>query len=249
VVGAGFGYVDAAILDLTTALVTPAFAKLSWASEAVIFVNRKEEVMRTRLEKALGLQVTETSGDTDALMRLALKGKIAGDAYYFEMDKSTFDSVMKGDEGEDFYQMYAQQRALGLEAFKNEVITELGDCLGSDLHQIVQFHNYDSGQWLLMQVVNHPKCEFATALTIYWANQPNYHYSKYENLEQAIQDTENFSRKTALLLNKIEVRAKLGKFMRTITIPDRNDLSDFLDRKKFDYAKKPFTEIPIELRI
>lgn len=205
--------------------------------------------MHTPLEKALGLQVTEASGDTDVLMRLALKGKIAGDAYYFEMDKSTFDDVMKGLEGEDFYQMYAQQRALGLEAFKDEVITELGACTGSDLHQIVQCHNYDSGEWLLMQVVNHPICEFATALTIYWANQPNYHYSEYENLEQAIQDTENFSRETALLLNQIEVRAKLGKFMRAIAAPDRNDLGDFLDRKDFDYAKKPYSEIPVELRI
>jgi len=205
--------------------------------------------MRTRLEKALGLQVKESSGDTDAVMRLALKGKIAGDAYYFEMDKSTFDNVMKGDEGEDFYQMYAQQRALGLEAFKGEVITELGACTGSDLHQIVQCHNYDSGQWLLMQVVNHPICEFATALTIYWANQPDYHYSKYENLEQAIQDIDNFSRQTAVLLNQIEVRVKLGEFMRAIATPDRNDLSDFLDRKNFDYAKKPYSQIPVELRI
>ena len=205
--------------------------------------------MRTPLEKALGLQVTETSGNTDALMRLALKGKIAGDKYYFEMDKSTFDQVMKGDEGEDYYQMYVQQRALGLEAFQNEVITELGACLGEDLHQIVRRHNYDSGKWLLMQIVNHPKCEFATALTIYWANQPDYHYSKYESLEQASQDTESFSRGTALLLNQIEIKAKLGKFMRTITIPSRKELNDFLDRKTFDYAKKPLSKIPVELRI
>ncbi|NHQ86137.1 DUF4274 domain-containing protein [Iodobacter sp. HSC-16F04] len=205
--------------------------------------------MRTRLEKGLGLQVTETSAGINALMRLALKGKIAGDTYYLKMDKLAFDQAMKGDEGEDYYQMYVQQRALGLEAFQNEVITELGACLGTGLHQIVRCHNYDSGQWLLMQVVNHPKCEFATALTIYWANQPNYHYLKYENLEQASQDTKNLSRETALLLNQIEVKAKLGKFMRSITVPDRNDLSDFLDRKNFDYANKPFIEIPVELRI
>jgi len=205
--------------------------------------------MRTPLEKALGLQEPETPSEADALMLLALKGKCAGDTYYFNMDQPTFDEVMRGNENEDFYRFYTKQRAIGVEALKAETVRELAACSGEELHEIVQCHNYDSGKWLIMQIISHQKCEFATALTIYWANQAYYHYTQYESLEEASQDPKNFSRESAMFLNKIEKRAKLKEFSQTLPIPDRSDLSHFFDGKKPDYTKKPWNKIPVELQI
>lgn len=74
--------------------------------------------MLTKLAKALGLRHSNGSGAEQDLADLALKGKCAGDTYYYEMDQSTFDSAMNGDEGEAFYRFHVRQRTIGIQPFK-----------------------------------------------------------------------------------------------------------------------------------
>ncbi|MBE3026924.1 DUF4274 domain-containing protein [Janthinobacterium sp. BJB1] len=201
--------------------------------------------MLTKLAKALGLKQPNGSDAEQDILILALKGKCAGDSYYHDMSQSVFDSAMEGNEEDDFYHFYARQRAIGMQAFKKEVENDLSALSGCQLHAIVQHHNYDSGIWLLTQIIAHPNCEFATALCIYWANQPGDHYARYETLDLACKDVNALSHAHAVLLSKIECKTKLGTFAQTLPVPD---VACFLDRKP-DYSVKPLINIPIELRV
>lgn len=55
------------------------------------------------------------------LESILLKSEIAGDRYYFDMEKDVFDKAMKGDEEEDFYKEYLKQREVGFEVYQNQV--------------------------------------------------------------------------------------------------------------------------------
>ncbi|MDO8031947.1 DUF4274 domain-containing protein [Janthinobacterium sp. SUN128] len=199
----------------------------------------------TKLKKALGLTQPNGSDAEQDILILALKGKCAGDTYYHNMDQSVFDSAMEGNEEEDFYHFYVRQRTIGIQAFKKEVENDLSTLSGCQLHAIVQHHNYDSGIWFITQVIAQAKCEFATALCIYWANQPGDHYARYETLDLACEDIHALSHANAVLLNKIEYKTKLGIFAQILPIPD---VACFLDRKP-DYSVKPLINIPVELRV
>lgn len=197
------------------------------------------------MEKALGLKLPNRSNAEADILILALKGKCAGDTYYHDMAQSAFDSAMEGDEEEDFYRFYARQREIGIQAFKKEVENDLLTLSGCQLHAIAQHQNYHKGIWLLKQVIAHPKCEFATAFGMYWANQPGDYYARYETLAHACDDINALSHANAVLLNVIEQKAKLGTFAQTLSVPD---VACFLDRKP-DYSVKPMINIPVELRV
>jgi hypothetical protein len=201
--------------------------------------------MLTKLAKALGLRHSNGSGAEQDLADLALKGKCAGDTYYYEMDQSTFDSAMNGDEGEAFYRFHVRQRTIGIQPFKNEVVDDLSILSGVELHTTAQHHNYDSGTWFLTQIVAQARCEFATALSIYWANQPTYFYERYETLDLACQNTGDLFHARAELLNQIERKTRLDAFAQNLPVPD---VGCFVDDQP-DYLVKPFTNIPVELRI
>lgn len=201
--------------------------------------------MLSKMEKALGLKQQTGSDAEAAILILALKGKCAGDTYYHDMAQSAFDSAMEGDEEEYFYRFYARQREIGIQAFKKEVENDLLTLSGCQLHAIAQHQNYHKGIWLLKQVIAHPKCEFATAFGMYWANQPGDYYARYETLAHACDDISALSHANAVLLNVIEQKAKLGTFAQTLPVPD---VACFLDRKP-DYSVKPMINIPVELRV
>lgn len=201
--------------------------------------------MLTKLAKALGLGHSSGSGAEQDLAVLALKGKCAGDTYYHDMDQPTFDRAMKGDEREDLYRFYVRQRMIGIQLFKNEVARDLSTLSGAELHTIAQHHNYDSGTWFLTQIVAQARCELATALSIYWANQPTYFYEQHETLDLACQDTGGLFHARAELLNQIEHKARLDTFAQSLPIPD---VGCFMDDQP-DYSVKPFANIPVKLRV
>ncbi|UQV44995.1 DUF4274 domain-containing protein [Janthinobacterium lividum] len=201
--------------------------------------------MLTKLAKALGLKQPNGSDAEQDIRILALKGKCAGDTYYHDMDQSVFDSAMEGDEEEDFYHFYARQRTIGIQAFKKEVQNDLSTLSGCQLHAIAQHQNYHNGIWLLTRIIAQAKCEFATALGIYWANQPSDHYARYETLDLACENTNALSHANAVLLNEIEHKTRLGTFAQTLPVPD---VACFLDRQP-DYSVKPLINIPVELRV
>lgn len=201
--------------------------------------------MLTKLAKALGLQPPKVSHAEQDLLRLALKGKCAGDRYYYNMEQAVFDSAMEGDEEEDFYHFHVRQRSIGVEAFRQEVAEEIRTLSGDQLHTIVQHHNYDSGLWLLAQIVAHPACEFATALCIYWANQPCDYYARYGNFDRACEDVDALSHANGVLLKQIEHRTRLGTFAQALAVPD---VSGFLDCRP-DYSVKPLSDMPVALRV
>lgn len=201
--------------------------------------------MLTRLEKSLGMERPDLAGEEERLCLLALKGKCAGDRYYFEMSRSTFDDCMKGDEEEALCRYYARQRAIGFEAFQAEVCDELAACSGAELHFIAQRQSFNGGKWFLMEIAGHPQCDLATALFIYWASQPQYLYDHYGSVERALEDHGDLWHPKALLIKRIEDRARNGEYLRTLAAPD---LSCFLDAEP-NYADKPLDAIPQLLRI
>jgi hypothetical protein len=183
----------------------------------------------------------------DHLTQLAVKGTCAGDTYYFNLDQATFDRVMEGSEEEDFYRIHVRRRTLGVEAFKAETARELAALSGAQLDQLVRQNIHGHGAWLLMQILAHPQCEFATALRIYWALLPNYQHAQYDSLEAAIE--QNKGSVTIQLLIQIEQQTRLGNFARTLPAPDRDTLNDLLEENPPDYAKDRYAKIPPELRI
>lgn len=98
---------------------------------------------------------------------------------------------------------------------------------------------------LLTQIVAHPRCELATALVIYWANQPTYLYTQYQTLDLACQDTDGLFHARAELLNQIEHKTKRDAFAQNLPVPY---VGCFLDDQP-DYSAKPFANIPTKLHI
>ncbi|MFJ6328028.1 MULTISPECIES: DUF4274 domain-containing protein [unclassified Rhizobium] len=201
--------------------------------------------MVSKLAKALGLRQRSGAAAEQVLPTLILKCKCAGDTYYHDMDQSIFDNAMKGEEGEAFYRFYVRQRKIGIQAFKSEVVEDLAKLSGAALYAIIEQHNYDSGTWFLTQIVAHPQCEFATALVIYWANQPAYVYERYGTIDLACQDTDSFLHARAELLDQIERKTKQDAFAHNLPIPH---VGCFLDGQP-DYSTKPFANMPSKLRV
>ena len=118
------------------------------------------------------------------LENILLKAEIAEDNYYFNMEKEVFDKAMKGNEEEDFYKEYLKQREIGFEAYQTEVKEEIKKISSSEeLHLLIAEYNFDFGNFLLEQIVNHRLCDIETAKTIYWLLSATYIYEKYDNLE------------------------------------------------------------------
>ncbi len=180
------------------------------------------------------------------LDNLRLLAEIAGDDYYFKMKKDDFDSAMKGDENELFYQYYLQQREKGFEAFQHEVGEQIKAITSAEeLHFLIACHNYDGNQWLLKQVIENPNCAVQTAKIIYWLSGADYLYKVFGGLEQV--PTDNISFTSAELLQYIERKINNNGFKNdeTLEIPELDDYIDFSD---LDFSQQPFVNIPKELR-
>ena len=99
------------------------------------------------------------------------------------MEKEVFDKAMKGNEEEDFYKEYLKQREIGFEVYQTEVKEEIKKISSSEeLHLLIAEYNFDFGNFLLEQIINHRLCDIETAKTIYWLLSPTYIYEKYDTM-------------------------------------------------------------------
>ena len=150
------------------------------------------------------------------LETLKIWAECAGDSYYFSMDQSTFEQNMKGCEGEEFFKAYLRQRKIGLEEFANEISSQITSIHNSEeLHYLLDGYNYDSGNWTVMQCLNHSCCDIRTARMVYWLLCPDYYYDTYTDLEHIPESDINI--KNSKVLKFIEEKALSQGFVYSLT--------------------------------
>lgn len=107
--------------------------------------------------------------------------------------------------------------------------TKLADMDAYLLHDYVNAYNWDDGPKPLRKVIEHPRCDLATALYVYWMSEPGEHtaYKKPSDVPSG----ERHARPWVELLREIEKRVAAGRY-KTAMIPfdvrdvDGTDLSD-----------------------
>lgn len=176
------------------------------------------------------------------LESILLKAEIAGDNYYFNMEKEDFDKAMKGNEDEDFYREYLKQIEIGFEAYQNQVKEEVKEIKSSEeLHLLATEYNFDAGNFLSEQVINHPLCDIETAKLIYWLSSPTYIYEKYGRLENCPKE-DYICYDDAKLLMTIEEKVKNNAF-KTGLIVEKKDVM-IAEIEDTDFSTSPYTNIP-----
>lgn len=95
-----------------------------------------------------------------------------------------------------------------------------------DLHWLMENHNYDDGMWLPPRVVEHPACDMATALLVYYAIDPAYIYDRYATLEEGLEDDDYLLVDFIRLMQLIEAKALSSGFLRRLPPPDLSDSID-----------------------
>ncbi|MDO4777961.1 MAG: DUF4274 domain-containing protein [Tissierellia bacterium] len=184
--------------------------------------------------------------EKEFLENILLKAEIAGDNYYFNMEKEDFDKAMKGNEEEDFYKEYLKQREIGFEAYQNQVKEEIKQISSlEELHLLTAEYNFDAGNFLSEQVINHPLCDIETAKVIYCLSSPTYIYEKYGSLEKCPKE-DYICYDDAKLLSTIEEKVKNGVF-KTGLIVEKNDVM-IAEIEEADFSTKPYSNIPESLR-
>lgn len=180
------------------------------------------------------------------LEKILLRTEIAGSNYYFNMEKKAFDRAMKGNEEEDFYKEYLKQREIGFEAYQNQVKEEFSQISSSEeLHFLANECNYDSGEFLLEQVINHSLCDIETAKMIYWLSSPTYIYEKYGSVENCPQE-DYICYKLAKLLSTIEEKVKNESFKTGLEVEKDSVMIAEIDDT--DFSVEPYVNIPKCLR-
>ena len=180
------------------------------------------------------------------LESILLKSEIAGDRYYFDMEKDVFNKAMKGDEDEDFYKEYLKKREVGFEVYQNQVKEEFKEISSSEeLHFLISEFNFDSGDFLLEQVINHPLCDLETAKMIYWLLSPTYIYKKYGSLENCPKE-DYICYDDARLLMTIEEKVKNGVFKTGLIVEKNDEMIAAIEEA--DFSTLPYSNIPELLR-
>uniref|UniRef100_Q0I5F3 DUF4274 domain-containing protein n=1 Tax=Histophilus somni (strain 129Pt) TaxID=205914 RepID=Q0I5F3_HISS1 len=180
------------------------------------------------------------------LENILLKAEIAGDKYYFNMEKEDFDKAMKGDEDEDFYKEYIRQREMGFEAYQNEVKEKIKQISSSEeLHLLTAEYNFDAGNFLSNQIINHPLCDIETGKLIYWLSSPTYIYEKYGSLENCPKE-DYICYDDAKLLMTIEEKVKNNVF-KTGLFVEKNAVM-IAEIEEIDFSISPYSNIPESLR-
>lgn len=180
------------------------------------------------------------------LENILLKAEIAEDNYYFNMEKEVFDKAMKGNEEEDFYKEYLKQREIGFEAYQTEVKEKIKKISSSEeLHLLIAEYNFDFGNFLLEQIINHPLCDIETAKMIYWLLSATYIYEKYDSLENCPKE-DYICYDDAKLLMTIEEKVKNGVF-KTGLIVEKNAFM-IAEIEETDFLASPYKNIPESLR-
>lgn len=177
---------------------------------------------------------------------ILLKAEIAGDSYYCNMEKEVFDKAMEGNEEEDFYKEYLRQREIGFEAYQTEVKEEIKQISSSDeLHLLTAEYNFDAGNFLSEQIINHPLCDIETAKMIYWLSSPTYIYEKYGSLENCPKE-DYICYDDAKLLMTIEEKVK-NNASKTGLIVEK-DYTMIAEIEGTDFSISPYSNIPELLR-
>ncbi|MBF0715693.1 DUF4274 domain-containing protein [Gemelliphila palaticanis] len=178
----------------------------------------------------------------ESLENILLKAEIAGDKYYFNMEKEDFYKAMKGNEEEDFYKEYLKQREMGFEAYKNQVKEEIKQISSSEeLHLLAAEYNFDAGNFLSEQIINHSLCDIETAKLIYWLSSPTYIYEKYGSLENCPKE-DYICYDDAKFLMTIEEKVKNGVF-KTGLIVEKNDVM-IAEIEDTDFSTLTYSNIP-----
>lgn len=180
------------------------------------------------------------------LENILLKAEIAGDNYYFNMEKAVFDKAMKGNEEEDFYKEYLRQREMGFEAYQTEVKEEIKQISSSEeLHLLTAEYNFDAGNFLSDQMIHHPLCDIETAKLIYWLLSPTYIYEKYGSLENCPKE-DYICYDDAKLLMTIEEKVKNNAFKTGLIVEKNAVMMAEIEEK--DFSALPYSNIPELLR-
>lgn len=60
-----------------------------------------------------------------------------------------------------------------------------------EIHYLATQYNWDNGDELIYEIVNHPHCDKGTALMLYYLAEPLLYYAKYKDIEDVIKNKEN----------------------------------------------------------
>jgi len=171
---------------------------------------------------------------------LAIWASCAGDRHYFNMEQGVFDKYMTGREDYETYKPYTLQREMGFDKFKADMAEKIAAINSAEeLHYMVADHNYDSGRWLLEQVVTHPACDLITAKMIYWLSSPCYYYTEFGSPSKCPEDNINIG--YAKLIAVLETKANGEGFQTGMKLD--NEIV-FEQPPGLDYDTPPYCQIP-----
>lgn len=191
-----------------------------------VFLIMMDDMLTKEREQQLQILLEKTAG-TD-------------DSYYVEISEEMFLKASKRWPEEDIEEMHCI-REIGLPAYAQECVSLIAALDDSeDLHWLKKNHNYDDGMWLPTRVIEHPACDMATALLVYYAIDPAYIYDRYATLEEGLEDDDYLLVDSIRLMQLIEAKALSNGFLRRLSPPD---LSDFIDEGA-DFSCVPLTRIP-----
>lgn len=106
-------------------------------------------------------------------------------------------------------------------------------------------YNFDAGNFLSEQIINHSLCDIETAKLIYWLSSPTYIYEKYGSLENCPKE-DYICYDDAKLLVTIEEKVKNGLF-KTGLIVEKNEVM-IAEIEDTDFSTLPYSNIPELLR-
>jgi len=175
---------------------------------------------------------------------LAQQANCAGDKLYFNMKQEVFNDSMSGHEDAENYKAYCHQREIGFEEYQAHIAQKISAITtAEELHYLAVDHNFDSGTWLLQNIVLNPACDIITAKMLYWLSQPYWYYDNYGSPSKYPED--EFSFATANFLTKMEERANNEGFQTGLKLDKEIIYEQPLD---FDFTIYPYCNMPLAFR-
>lgn len=177
---------------------------------------------------------------------LQIRGTIAGDSYYTQLDEQDFTEEMedcditpisKTPEGRLLYQEHLRQRTLGFQKYQTEISNEYQAVTKpEELHYLAKDYNFDDGYWPLEQIIKNPNCDIRTARMIFWHCTPSYFAITHGHPSDIPKDSIHADNARLLLL--IDTKARKNGF--ATQLPDTYEDPEITDMAK----EGPVWEIP-----
>jgi len=175
---------------------------------------------------------------------LAQQANCAGDKYYFNMKQEVFNDSMSGHEDAEYYKAYCHQREIGFDEYQSFIAKKVATViLAEELHYLATDHNFDSGIWLLEQVVMNSACDCITAKEIYWLSTPCYYYDNFGSPSNCPQN--NINVKTANFIVQLETKANDDGFQTGMKL-DKEPLYE--QPAGLNFNIEPYCQIPKAFR-